>query len=438
LTERGWRLLAGVMVTAFIALFFVDAFIGILSVGLGGILAYSWLRMRRSVQELGSLVVHSSDRVEATLTAGQVNRAEVVIDSYYGGVLELSNSLTGVSLEPSEIQQGKADVLCVFNPRISGEYSSEYLEVSIVDDGGLFKGEGRLPFVQSYHVYPRVLEAAVEAVEYLMQTDVFGSGALMTRLRGGGSEYADTRPYIVGDSVRQFDWKASARFDRLMVKEFYLEGGIRACVLFEAEASDAESRDEISTAFLRTVMMYARMDAPLDLVIYDKSGVLLDVEQIQPSIAVGQAMKYALNVAEVEPAVLYEVLDPRSSSFLRGFLGKLSESRVVPSSGYVNPVVGVFIGRDVEYLKITAVSSILDPVPLIELARYAGVNGWAIEVLQPTRPWISAGLLDGAVERWRYYDRMYGILERSGIYVSSSLEELRDRVVEGEGLNVFR
>jgi hypothetical protein len=66
------------------------------------------------------------------------------------------------------------------------------------------------------------------------------------------------------------------------------------------------------------------------------------------------------------------------------------------------------------------------------------VNGWAVEILQPTRPWISSGLLDGAVERWRYYDRMYGILERSGVYVSASLEELRDRVVEDDGLHVFR
>jgi hypothetical protein len=243
---------------------------------------------------------------------------------------------------------------------------------------------------------------------------------------------------VVGDSVRQFDWKASARLDRLMVKEYYLEGGIRACVLFEAEASDAESRDEISAAFLRTVTMYVRMEAPLDLVIYDGSGVLLDVEQIPPSVAVGQAMKYALDVAEVEPEVLYEVLDPRSSSFLRSLLGGLAESEAVLSNGHVNPVVGVFTGRDVEHLKITAVSSILDPVPLIELARYAGVNGWSVEVLQPTKPWINAGLLNGAVERWRYYDRMYGILERNGIVVSASLEDLRDQVVEGEGLNIFR
>jgi hypothetical protein len=426
------------MVTAFIALFFVDVFIGVLTVGLGALLIYSWLRMRRSVRDLGGLVVHNSKGVEATLTAGQVNVAEVVINSSYDGVLELSNSLSGVSIEPNEIQQGKTDVACVFRPRLSGEYSSEHLEASIVDSWRLFKGEGRLPFVQSYRVYPRVLEAAVEAVEYLMQTDVFGSGAQLTRLKGGGSEYADTRAYIVGDSVRQFDWKASARLDRLMVKEYYLEGGIRACVLFEAEASDAESRDEISAAFLRTVTMYARMDAPLDLVIYDRSGVLLDVEQIQPSVAVGQAMKYALDVAEVEPEVLYEVLDPRSSSFLRGFLGGLADSGAVPSNGRVNPVVDIFTGRDVEHLKITAVSSILDPVPLIELARYAGVNGWAVEILQPTRPWISSGLLDGAVERWRYYDRMYGIFERSGVYVSASLEELRDRVVEDDGLHIFR
>jgi hypothetical protein len=426
------------MVTGFIALFFLDFIIGVLTVGMVGLLIISWMRMRQSARSLGSLVSINSNEVEATLTAGQENVTEAVINSSYEGVLELSTSLDGVSLEPSEIQSGKTDLTCVFRPRISGEYNLEHVEASLVDDWGLFESEGRLPFSRSYRVYPRVLEAAVEAVEYLMQTDVFGSGAQLTRLKGGGSEYADTRPYVAGDSMRQFDWKASARLDRLMVKEYYLEGGVRACVLFEAEASDAESRDEISAAFLRTVTMRARMDAPLDLVIYDRSGVLFDVAQIQPSEAVGQAMKYALDVAEVEPEVLYDVLDPRSSSFLRGFLGGLTGAGAVPGNGYVNPVVGVFAGRDVEHLRITAVSSILDPVPLIELARYAGVNGWTVEVLQPTKPWISMGLLDGAVERWRYYDRMYGILERSGIIVSSSLEDMQERVAEDDALRVFK
>jgi hypothetical protein len=434
LTERGWRLLAGVMVTAFVAVFFADVFIGVLSLGLGGLLVYSWLGMRRSVEGLSSLVVQSSKGVEGTLTAGQVNEIEYTIDSTYSGVIRLGSPIAGVSFEPSEIQPGGNKVSCVFKPRISGEYSSGRVEASLVDGWKLFEDGCSLPFVQSYRVYPRVLEAVVEATEYLMQTDVFGSGAQLTRLRGGGSEYADTRPYVVGDSVRQFDWKASARLDRLMVKEFYLEGGVRACVLFEAEAGDAESRDEVSAAFLRVVTMYARMDAPLDLVIYDKSGVLLDVEQIQPSVAVGQAMKYALDVAEVEPEVLYELLDPRSTSFLRGFLGGLSGSGVVPVSAFAHPIVNIFTGKDVEHLRITAVSSILDPVPLIELARLGGARGWTVEILQPTRPWISAGLLEGAVERWRHYEKMYRVLERGGVYVSSSLEELRER--EGEGFQV--
>lgn len=438
LTERGWRFLAGLLVIWFLALIFVDVLIGALGLGISGFLIYSWFRLRVSVREMGDLVSLSPVNLEASMTAGQVYDVEIKVNSSYRGVLALRSGISEVSLEPGEVYQGKNSLACTFRPSLSGEYFSDHLIVSLTDAFGLFKCDGRIPFTQSYRVYPRVLEAAVEAVEYLMESDVFGSGAQLTRLRGGGSEYADTRPYVVGDSMRQFDWKASARLDRLMVKEYYLEGGIQACVLFEAEASDAASKDELSAAFLRVVTMYARMDAPLDLMIYDKSGVLLNIEQIQPSLAVGQAMKYAIDVAEVKPDVLFDILDPRSSSFLREFLSELAAMGGIQRSEGVNPVVGVFMGRDVEHLRITAVSSILDPVPLIELARLAGANGWVLEVLQPTRPWVNAGHLGDAVERWRYYDRMYGILEKNGVVVAASLEEIREQVIEDDRLNLFR
>jgi uncharacterized protein (DUF58 family) len=44
-----------------------------------------------------------------------------------------------------------------------------------------------------------------------------------TRRIGTGFEFSHIRPYIPGDPLRKIHWKASARFDKLMTKEFFLD-----------------------------------------------------------------------------------------------------------------------------------------------------------------------------------------------------------------------
>jgi uncharacterized protein (DUF58 family) len=44
-----------------------------------------------------------------------------------------------------------------------------------------------------------------------------------TRRIGTGFEFSHIRPYIPGDPLKKIHWKASARFDKLMTKEFFLD-----------------------------------------------------------------------------------------------------------------------------------------------------------------------------------------------------------------------
>ena len=44
-----------------------------------------------------------------------------------------------------------------------------------------------------------------------------------TRRVGTSFEFSHVRPYVPGDPLRKIHWKASARFDKLMTKEFFLD-----------------------------------------------------------------------------------------------------------------------------------------------------------------------------------------------------------------------
>jgi len=42
----------------------------------------------------------------------------------------------------------------------------------------------------------------------------------IARARGRGAEFADYRPYVAGDDIRQIDWKAYKRLNRLLLRLF--------------------------------------------------------------------------------------------------------------------------------------------------------------------------------------------------------------------------
>jgi len=67
----------------------------------------------------------------------------------------------------------------------------------------------------------------------------FGSDA--SRLVGSGLEYASSRPYIPGDSVRLLNWRLTARTGRAFVREYEALKRTNAYILVDTSASMAVS-----------------------------------------------------------------------------------------------------------------------------------------------------------------------------------------------------
>ncbi|MQY26395.1 DUF58 domain-containing protein [Nocardia aurantia] len=70
------------------------------------------------------------------------------------------------------------------------------------------------------HVYPRADPQRIDLDPPVLPDR---AGTHRTRRRGSGTEYADTRMYVPGDSVRSIDWRTTARRGALHVAERYRE-----------------------------------------------------------------------------------------------------------------------------------------------------------------------------------------------------------------------
>jgi hypothetical protein len=168
--------------------------------------------------------------------------------------------------------------------------------------------------------------------------------------------------------------------------------------------------------------------------VVEGSRAVFSGERLAPQVAVSVALRSVLGSVEVEPRVIYDVLEPGASGVFRRVL-ELPDpwaefgGRDIVGAEYV--YVDILSVGGVEGMHVSVVSALGDPAPLFGLARYAGGRGWGVTLLQPARPWLSASGLEGAVGAWGRYGRLYSRLEKDGVGVCSSVAEVQRDLAEG-------
>lgn len=86
---------------------------------------------------------------------------------------------------------------------------------------GLLDRQERTELPQAVDVYPDV--HAARALEMLRRQGRDDARMGSLRVRGGDTEFERLRPYQVGDEIRHVDWRASARRDDLVVRQYQAE-----------------------------------------------------------------------------------------------------------------------------------------------------------------------------------------------------------------------
>ena len=112
-----------------------------------------------------------------------------------------------------------------------GRLRFEGVKVRCADLHGFFAYQTFIRAVEVYRVLPPLASARghIPAVKRHNLIPLIGNHP--HRRPGSGSELLDLRDYLPGDPPKMIAWKASARRDRLMTKEFESEVPVR-CTLF--------------------------------------------------------------------------------------------------------------------------------------------------------------------------------------------------------------
>jgi uncharacterized protein (DUF58 family) len=91
-------------------------------------------------------------------------------------------------------------------------------------------------------------ELAAEQFEITLRrlADDLTYGSDASRFVGSGVDFAQSRPFVYGDSVRHIDWRVSARTGRVHVKEFEATKRAAMFLLVDTSASMGVSSTELS------------------------------------------------------------------------------------------------------------------------------------------------------------------------------------------------
>ncbi len=100
-------------------------------------------------------------------------------------------------------------------------------------------------------------------------------GAHPGRVRGAGLEFAELRPYVTGDALRDVDWKSSARTRQLMVSQRYQDQSADVVVLVDhtsvAGGYDRRLHDRVVRGAAAVARAYLDAGDRVGLVMYGSS-----------------------------------------------------------------------------------------------------------------------------------------------------------------------
>ncbi len=154
---------------------------------------------------------------------------------------------------------------------------------------------------------------SITRMEFLSRQPMVGTltGRHRSPNKGFSSEFAQHRPYVRGDDLRQLDWRAYARNDRYYVKEFMEETNLRATILLDASASmdyTGEQACEVDGKKLSKFQYAQRMAAMLSyLFLGQQDGVSLvtfdqHVRKYIPARSQGKQLRRILeHLNELQP-----------------------------------------------------------------------------------------------------------------------------------------
>jgi uncharacterized protein (DUF58 family) len=184
------------------------------------------LEVRRIAPEVLSLKRRNAVRLELSSRAGRRLQIEVRDDLFEGAQ---ASDLPARGEIPA---RGQLTLTYHIEPSERGAYLLGDHHVRYRSLLGLWQRQLRLPASAAVRVYPDLKQ--LQAFDLMAKDSREYALVRVSRLKGGESEFARLRDQVPDDEHRAIDWKATARRQRLTVREYQLESNQNLLFMLDA------------------------------------------------------------------------------------------------------------------------------------------------------------------------------------------------------------
>lgn len=184
------------------------------------------LSAQRQVERIASL--HKQRTVELTVVNHSVRSWRVWVRDDLPSSFEATVDLFPVQL----LGRSRARLEYQFKPRSRGAFALEAVHLRVRSRWGLWQRFFSLPVPSVVHVYPDMVQLSEYAA--LARTDRLSlMGVRRSRKIGQDHDFERLRDYTLDDNYRHIDWRATARRNRLTVKEYQTSQSQRILFLLD-------------------------------------------------------------------------------------------------------------------------------------------------------------------------------------------------------------
>ena len=421
-TPRGKRVIAVLVLLLGAGVLFIDPLLqAAFTVG-ALILGYDALDGFLSSRRSGDLGFEPG-ALDGRVLRGNSRRFDTVLRSSRAISLDPSSS-RWLRLDATTFPPGSWPVGVELASDLAGSYSAEGVPGDLSSRYGLFSSRVTAPLKVTLRVYPRMVAAALAALEYLTRVGAGTEGEVEKDTIGPGLEYAETREYLPGDNLRRVDWKATARSPSLMIKHFYAEGGGALHVIYFVDAPGPRAHDELATQLLDLVVSSAARVTPISVTAYQK-GARLTSFTGRGSEVVVSTLDLVMAESKVTYDDLYSLLDVVSVSKerrrlvlagrrrLAELLSKAGGKRQALASDF-RGLVARLASPDVTSSFIVLGSMVSNRDVLAEIVEDLRFRRAETTVVYPRKPWLDAASLEEAYVLQASQEKMLAFLASTG------------------------
>ncbi len=272
------------------------------------------------------------DQIQLRILAGKKEGSslKLVPATRIGAIIVFESEFEWVKVKTPAVYIKNKPVLLEVSivPFLSGP-SVVKLKGYAVDEWGLMATSFEIEPVKLL-VIPRARYAAWLARKYIEGTTTgslplisnVGTAKTLQVLRQGVEFYGNRR-YVPGDSMKNINWKASARLNELVSKEFTEVRARPAVLLINLVASDVEELDKLAYNTLITAISLGYDNIPGAMAVYDREKVIMATSILSSLQLVSLSMKIVEQMVVLANPLKY--LNPPDILRLRTNISRISQ-----------------------------------------------------------------------------------------------------------------